>query len=248
MYPYYRRVTALTGDDIAAIRELYAAAGNPELPTNPDPPPPDSPTNPDPPPPDPPSPPSPSPVSPTLVITSPSAAQAFTSREPAVRLAGSAEHPDGITEVKWINARGGAGQASGTRAWVVPKLPLQPGPNPLSVTAVASGGATASKTITVTYSAVTADTTAPSLVILSPGTTSVATSASTATITGRASDSSGVVKVTWTGSSAQTGAASGSSNWNTGPIPLRLGTNVITIRAYDAAGNVAWRSVAFTRR
>ncbi len=99
----------------------------------------------------------------------------------------------------------------------------------------------------MTYTA-SNDTTAPSLAILSPGITSVATSAGTAVISGRAADSSGVVRVTWTDSSGQTGVASGTAYWNTGPIPLRLGSNIITIRAYDAAGNVAWRSVAFTRR
>ncbi len=242
MYPYYRRVTALAEDDIAAIRQLYAAAGVPEEPPRP----PTPPSEPDPPPPGVPTPP-PAPVAPTLTITSPSAGPAYTSNAPAVTLAGAADHPNGIVEVTWRNARGGAGKASGTRAWVVQEVPLQHGANAITVTAMAPGGATASKTITVTY-AVTNDTTAPTLAILSPGTTSVATSASAAVISGRASDSSGVVRVTWTDSGGQSGVASGTTYWNTGPIPLRVGSNVITIRAYDPAGNSAWRSVVFTRK
>lgn len=243
MYPYYRRSTALAEEDIAAIRELYAAAGIPDPPA----PPPHDPPPHDPPPPEPPAPPPPSPVAPTLSITWPSNGPVFSSTAATMRLAGTADHSSGVLEVSWKNAAGGTGKAVGTRAWVVPQVPLQNGPNPITVTAAAQGGSTASKTITITYTA-TSDTTAPSLVILSPGNTSVATSASTATISGRASDSSGVVQVTWTDSSGQTGVASGTAYWNTGPIPLRLGTNTVTIRAYDAAGNVAWRSVAFTRK
>ncbi len=241
MYPYYRRSTTLAEEDIASIRELYAAAGLPDPPEQPDP----SPDGPRPP--EPPDPPRPSPVAPTLAIAWPSTGPVFSSTAATVRLAGTADHPSGIVEVTWRNAAGGAGKAVGTRSWVVPQVPLETGPNLITVTAMAEGGATASKTITIVYTA-TSDTTAPSLVILSPGSTSVATSASTATISGQASDSSGVVQVTWTDSSGRTGVASGTSYWNTGPIPLRLGTNTLTIRAYDAAGNVAWRSVAFTRK
>lgn len=234
MYPYYRRVTALTEDDIAAIRELYAAADVPETP----------PDDPEPPPPDPPA----TPAAPTLNITAPSSGPVYTSNMPAVTLAGTADHPNGIAEVSWRNANGGgSGKASGTRTWVAPQVPLLPGSNPITVTVVATGGASVSKTITITYTVVN-DTTAPTLLILSPGATSVATSASTAVISGSATDSSGIVRVTWTDSSGQTGVASGTTYWNTGPIPLRVGSNTITIRAYDAAGNAAWRSVAFTRR
>jgi hypothetical protein len=240
MYPYYRRVTALTEDDIAAVRELYAAAGVPDTPPTP-------PTPPDNPEPRPPDPPPAAPVAPTLSITAPSAGPAYNSNKPTVKLAGAADHPDGIVDVYWRNANGGGGQASGTRAWVVPQAPLLPGPNRITVTAVAAGGLSVSKTITVNYMA-TGDTTAPTLVVVSPGATSVATSASTATISGRAMDSSGIVRVTWTDSTGQTGIASGTAFWNTGAIPLRQGSNIITIRAYDASGNTAWRSVAFTRR
>lgn len=241
MYPYYRRVTALAEEDIAAIREIYAPAGTPETPADPEPP-----VNPDPEPPVDPDPPA-APVAPTLSITAPTTAPTYISKTPVVRLAGSADHPDGIIEVTWRNAGGEGGKALGTRAWVVPEAALRPGPNLITVTAVAAGGTSASRTITITYAAGN-DTTAPSLVILSPATTSFATSAATAIISGTATDSSGVVRVTWTDSSGRTGDASGTIWWNTGPIPLRVGSNVITIRAYDSAGNMAWRSVAITRR
>jgi hypothetical protein len=42
--------------------------------------------------------------------------------------------------------------------------------------------------------------------------------------------------------------AAGTSNWDTGDVALLVGTNTIVVRAYDAAGNSAWRSVTVTRR
>jgi hypothetical protein len=64
---------------------------------------------------------------------------------------------------------------------------------------------------------------------------------------GTASDNVGVVKVTWTDSIGNTGNATGTTTWQTAGIPMRVGTNTITIRAYDAAGNYGWRSVTVTR-
>jgi hypothetical protein len=64
---------------------------------------------------------------------------------------------------------------------------------------------------------------------------------------GTASDNVGVVKVTWTDSIGDTGNATGTTSWQTAAIPMFVGTNTITIRAYDAAGNCGWRSVTVTR-
>jgi hypothetical protein len=44
----------------------------------------------------------------------------------------------------------------------------------------------------------------------------------------------------------QSGTASGTTSWSA-PIPLLVGSNVVTIRAYDTAGNSGWRSVVVTR-
>jgi hypothetical protein len=49
--------------------------------------------------------------------------------------------------------------------------------------------------------------------------------------------------VTNTGGS---GTASGTTRWSA-PIPLLVGSNTVTIRASDAAGNVGWRSVVVAR-
>jgi len=171
MYPYYRRVTALTPDDIAAIRELYAArTGTPP----PDPPP--TPPVPDPPAPDPP---------PTPPVPTPPAPNPPTPPAP------------------------------------VPPTPPKPP---------------------------TADTVAPSLTILAPASNNVLTYDAAISMRGAAADNVGVVRVTWTDSVGNGGLASGAAWWQIGAIPLRIGTNTITIRAYDAAGNAGWRSATITRK
>jgi hypothetical protein len=44
------------------------------------------------------------------------------------------------------------------------------------------------------------------------------------------------------------GTAAGLPVFKTTAIPLSYGTNQIVIRAFDAAGNSAWRSITVTRR
>lgn len=92
-----------------------------------------------------------------------------------------------------------------------------------------------------------ADRTAPSLKITSPGMTMAATSEATITLRGSASDNVGVAQVTWTNSVGFSGTASGTTSWQAS-VPLRVGTNTITIRAWDAAGNAGWRSVIVVRQ
>ncbi len=91
------------------------------------------------------------------------------------------------------------------------------------------------------------DTVAPSLRILSPGFTITSTSAASIRVSGSASDNVGVVAVRWSVSTGSAGDASGTSAW-TAQIPLLAGTNAVTVRAYDAAGNSSWRAVTVVRR
>ena len=67
------------------------------------------------------------------------------------------------------------------------------------------------------------------------------------TITGTAADNVAVTAVKWSNSFGNGGAASGTANWSAS-VPLLVGNNVITIRAYDAAGNSAWRAITVVRR
>jgi hypothetical protein len=91
------------------------------------------------------------------------------------------------------------------------------------------------------------DTTAPTLQVLSPAFTIVSTSAAGITLSGIANDNLGIAQVKWTASTGFAGKASGTTNWNA-VIPLLTGTNVITVRAYDAAGNSSWRAITVVRR
>jgi len=146
MYPYYRRLSALSDDDIAGIRDLYGASQPSAPPAAPQPP-------------------APVPVAPTV---------------PPRRT------PD-------------------------------------------------------------SDRTPPTLRITSPSLTIVATSATFITLRGTAADNSEVASVTWSNSTGSSGLASGTTSWSA-RVPLWVGTNVVIIRAYDAAGNFGWRAVTVVRR
>jgi hypothetical protein len=91
------------------------------------------------------------------------------------------------------------------------------------------------------------DKTPPSLRIASPWRSIVTTTAASLAIAGSASDDGGVEAVRWTSSTGGSGVAAGTSNWSA-TVPLYVGTTVITVRAYDAAGNSAWRALTVTRR
>ena len=92
------------------------------------------------------------------------------------------------------------------------------------------------------------DTTAPSIRFLRPGSSNIASRSNSLVIAGTAKDNTGVTLVDWSTSDGRSGAATGTAFWTTGPIPLRRGTNMITVYAHDAAGNRAWRSLLVRRR
>jgi Matrixin/Glucodextranase, domain B len=90
------------------------------------------------------------------------------------------------------------------------------------------------------------DTIPPTLEIDSPGFTIGSTTASSITVSGKSGDNVGVNSVKWTNSSGFSGVAVGTTTWSAS-VPLLVGTNVVTVRAYDAAGNSGWRSVTVVR-
>ena len=91
------------------------------------------------------------------------------------------------------------------------------------------------------------DRTPPTLRITSPALTIVATSSAVITLRGSAAGKTEVTSVTWSNSTGGSGPASGTASWSA-RVPLLVGTNVVIIRAYDAAGNSAWRAVTVVRR
>jgi len=91
------------------------------------------------------------------------------------------------------------------------------------------------------------DRTAPTLRITSPSTAVVSTRAATIALAGTAVDDRGVTSVRWSTSLGDSGAATGTFSW-TAVVPLYPGINILTVRAYDGAGNSGWRSITVTRR
>jgi len=238
MYPYYRFGKQLSSNDIAIVQSLYGAAA-----TNPTQPP-------------------PTPSSPLLltIATPPSSTTAA-----SVSLSGTISGENGPVQITWQTS-GASGVAAGSPNWTA-TVPLAVGSNVISITATDSAGHTASQTASVLRQQPPApapppppspappppnpapgpkDTTAPSLTITYPGASVVSTAASTITFRGMATGNVGVTSVTWSNSTGTAGTATGTITW-TASIPLSSGTNNIVFKAFDAAGNFAWRSVTVVR-
>ena len=184
-------------------------------------------------------------VAPTVAITSPTSSPSHTASASPLPLAGTASDNVGVTQVTWTNAAtGGAGTASGTASWTA-SVALAAGSNAITVTARDAAGNSTSDTITVTYHA--PDSTPPAISITSPTTASTHTSPSTpAALGGTASDNAGVTQVSWTNAATgASGTASGTTSW-TASVPLASGSNAITVRARDAAGNTATDTITVT--
>jgi hypothetical protein len=90
------------------------------------------------------------------------------------------------------------------------------------------------------------DRTPPTLRILSPSSTIVSTYTDSILVTGTATDDQAVAAVRWSSSTGGSGTASGTNSWSV-RVPLLVGTNTVTIRAYDAAGNSGWRALTVVR-
>jgi len=132
------------------------------------------------------------------------------------------------------------------------------GANNITITAFDAASHTATQTISVTRQAQQApnspsgpgtpgNTTPPSLRITNPASTIVSATASSITFQGLASDNVGVTSVTWSTNAGASGTAIGTLTWTAPNIPLLVGSNTVTIRAFDAAGNSAWRAVTVVR-
>ena len=124
------------------------------------------------------------------------------------------------------------------------------GANHITFTVTDGAGKTASQTVLVTRNdpPQQTDRIAPTLQILSPGSTLISTSAAAFSLSGTAADNVGVVAVRWTNTYGGGGAASGTANWQAANIPLLVGTNKITVTAFDAAGNSAGKTITVVRR
>jgi hypothetical protein len=185
---------------------------------------------------------------PTVTVTSPTSGTTYTTGASALTLAGRASDNVGVTQVTWANSRGGSGTASGTTSWTAGGISLQTGSNVLTVTARDASGNTATTTLTVNRTVGT-DTTRPTVTITSPTSSATYTTSSrfVVPLSGRASDSGGVTRVTWANDRGGSGVASGTTTWSAGSITLQPGLNVLTVTARDAAGNTATATLTVNR-
>jgi len=186
---------------------------------------------------------------PTISISSPTSGSSFSTSASAINLSGTAADNVGVTQVRWSSDRGASGNATGTTSWSISGIPLSTGTNVITVTAVDAAGNAGTDTLTVTRSgSSSSDRTAPTLAIGSPTTgSSYATPWASVNVAGSASDNVGVTQVRWSSNHGQSGMADGTTRWMARAIPLRSGTNILTIIARDAAGNEATRSLTVTR-
>ncbi|MCS7313851.1 MAG: matrixin family metalloprotease [Bryobacterales bacterium] len=178
MYPYYRKVSELTEEDIAAIRELYAAREpvssppgaptqppatpqpSPSPPPTPQPPatPPSTPTTPPSSPPanpQPPQNPTPQPpagrdtVPPSLAITYPTTTTVVVNSA-SITLRGTASDNVGVAQVNWTSSNGHSGVAQGTTEWIAGPVPLYTGSTTITVRARDAAGNTSWRSVVVT--------------------------------------------------------------------------------------------------
>ncbi len=184
----------------------------------------------------------------SLVISTPVSGY-FSVTTSTITITGTAADPSGIDHITWSSTSGGSGTAAGITAWSAGPIKLQNGPNVITITAWPVSGKPISRSVLVLDAVAQGRANpAPALSITSPTSSTIGATKPSITIAGTARAGSGIASVTWTNSNGGSGTAQGTTSWNTGPIPLLEGSSLITIRATDTAGAVAWRTVSVTRK
>ena len=179
-----------------------------------------------------------------LAILEPASA-AVTTQAASMAISGTAE---GAAAVTWRSDRGPSGTAAGMARWTIAAVPLSAGANVITITATDAAGAKAARSLTVTRQEGGGAGALPALRITSPAFTIVSTSLAAITLRGTASSAGGIATVTWSNAAGGSGKAAGTTSWVAADIPLLKGTNNVTVRAYDEAGNSAWRALTVVRR
>jgi hypothetical protein len=173
---------------------------------------------------------------PQITITSPAASSSYATVSSTVCLGGTAIDNAGLSIVTWNNtATNESGTALGTTSWTTSDIALIPGNNLISVTVCDTSGNSANDSILINL-----DQICPICIITSstcdPGDIINSFSVS---IVGTSSDNVAVTEVTWlNAATGSKGQAYGTSSWEILDIFLKTGSNLITITAHDAAGNI----------
>lgn len=207
MYPYYRQSFALTAEDTMALLTMYAAQdGSPSAEY---------------------------PVTLSVEDTN------FTTMDASVTLRGSASGGAGSLLVSWTTNRGFYGTAVGSQNWSGGPIALGIGINTITVVAKDSQQTQVARIVTIVRQAAAAPTPAlgPQLNITAPTTSGTyGTASASVSISGTASDTSGIVRVVWSNSRGGEGQGNGTTNWSTPPVPLQPGVSIITITAVAQSG------------
>jgi hypothetical protein len=185
-------------------------------------------------------------AAPTLTIATPTG-PVFSTSNAAIALSGTASGDPAIASVSWANNRGGSGTATGTTAWTIAALAIQPGPNAITVTTTDTRGSTVSATIVIVRED-NATPQAPTLTIAAPTTEGTWTTTMTSiAMSGTAADDQSVASVSWINHRGGSGIATGTTAWNVPAIALQLGANAITVTATDNFGNTGSAVLVITR-
>jgi len=173
---------------------------------------------------------------PLITITTPTSSTSYVSSGATVQIAGTASDTTSVSQVTWVNDRGGNGTAVGTTSWSTASIGLQGGTNVITLTAHDAAGNTNIDTLTVTYTP--PDTLAPAVSIVTPTQApAYSVAIDEVSLDGTAADDRGVTAVTWANDRGGTGFSEGTSGWRVPSVRLQAGTNVISVTAQDAAGN-----------
>jgi hypothetical protein len=174
-------------------------------------------------------------------LTDPGAQSSTSGQADSLQLVGS--DPDGLA-VTYSATGLPPGLSVGSTTGFISGTPTTAGT--YSVTATVSDGVlTASQPITWTVAA--GDTTAPTISITTPTTsTTYTTSSLVLAVGGTAADAVGVTQVTWTNDRGGSGTATGTTSWSVAGIALQSGANIITVTARDAANNTRTDSLTVT--
>lgn len=90
-------------------------------------------------------------TAPSISITSPTSSSSYSTSSGSLSIGGSASDNVSVSQVTWVNNRGGTGTASGRTSWTA-SVGLVSGTNVITVTALDTAGNQASDVVTVTYS------------------------------------------------------------------------------------------------
>jgi hypothetical protein len=182
---------------------------------------------------------------PRIQITSPSDLF-FSTSSATISLAGIASDNVGVTEIQWSDNHGGSGVATGTTNWSTGPLTLTPGHNQINMRASDDAGWVSYDSVYVTYYPPVTDTFGPYLTVTPPsGPWPYATTQPVVTLTGTASDASGVAQVTWATDRGASGVTTGTTAWSAA-VALQPGANAITVTARDGVGNTSTWTLSIT--